>query len=117
MSESMRAECDTHDCNGRSGCGGWISHKRWGVAEFAERNVGWRGICGRDCRIWWWRRGGALQHIYRCRRNIEQGIEKKKRRLEGNKLLIGAVFVEGIVIVVVGGGCATTSHRVVTRYS
>jgi hypothetical protein len=26
MSESMRAECGTHDCNGHNGCGGCISH-------------------------------------------------------------------------------------------
>ena len=115
MSESMRAECDTHDCNGHSGCGGCISHKKWGVTEFAERNVGRRGICDRDYRIWWWRRGGALQHIYRCRRKIEQGIKEERKRLGGNKLLIGAVFVEGIVIVVVGGGCATTSQQIVGR--
>ena len=82
MSESMRAECDTHDCNGRSGCGGCVSHKKNGrVAEFAERNVGRRGVCGRDYRIWWWKWGGALQHIYRCRRNIEQSVKEKKEKI------------------------------------
>ena len=29
--------------------------------------------------------------------------------------MIGAVFVEGIVIVVVGGGCATTSQQIAGR--
>ena len=75
------------------------------------RNVGRRGICRRDCRLWWWRWGGALQHMYRCRRNVEQGFEER-RRLEKEILLIGAVFVVEIAIVVVEVGCATTRQQI-----
>ena len=58
--------------------------------------------------------GGALQHMYQYSGNIDQSI-KEKRRLGRNKLLIGVVFVGEIAIVVVEGGCATTSQQIAGR--